>query len=331
MSSMSSPSDTIRLKSRLAVRPTARPTQTARGDDGSTTATIDLRSQVEAGPELFRTAEVIDRIDGTASGRPTGITRSRRPASGGVRSRPPTESDGADELTADHSPRIRLDPVEQPGAAPTVVPPPGALTRITVRTFDIVVALIGLLLLTPVMALVALAVIVDSPGPVFYGSPRLGHRRTVFKAWKFRSMRPEAERELEELLADDPTARDEYQRYHKLRRDPRLTRVGMIIRQGSLDELPQLINILLGQMSVVGPRPKLLRDAEAYGQHLDAVLSVRPGLTGLWQVSGRNRLPMADRVALDLQYVRKRSLLGDVVICGRTLVQLWRPRKHGAY
>jgi lipopolysaccharide/colanic/teichoic acid biosynthesis glycosyltransferase len=84
-------------------------------------------------------------------------------------------------------------------------------------------------------------------------------------------------------------------------------------------------------MSVVGPRPKLARDAEAYGEHLDAVLSVRPGLTGLWQVSGRNRLPMADRVTLDLRYLEQRSLRGDLVIVLRTFVQLWRPRKHGAY
>ncbi|MEM9562554.1 MAG: sugar transferase [Actinomycetota bacterium] len=330
---MSSPSDTIRLKSRLAVRPRAESRPAAGGEDTAPT-TIDLRDRRSDDSELFDAVEAIDLVDPTPATvrfRPFGLGRGRQTATVGVHNRRRSSAEPGHRSTPDHSPPIRLDPVEPTRAAPTVIPEPATWTRITVRAFDIAVALVGLVLLAPLMTLVALAVVIDSPGPVFYGSPRLGHRRSVFKAWKFRSMRPGAERELEELLADDPTARDEYLRYHKLRRDPRLTRVGMIIRQGSLDELPQLINILLGQMSVVGPRPKLLRDAEAYGEHLEAVLSVKPGLTGLWQVSGRNRLPMADRVALDLQYVRDRTLLGDVAICVRTFVQLWRPRKHGAY
>jgi lipopolysaccharide/colanic/teichoic acid biosynthesis glycosyltransferase len=208
---------------------------------------------------------------------------------------------------------------------------PSRRQRVVVRAFDLAVALVGLVVLAPLMVLVAVAVMLDSPGPVLYGSSRVGYRKPTFRAWKFRSMRPEAERDLDALLANDDAARREYECYHKLRDDPRLTRVGAVIRQTSLDELPQLFNILVGEMSVVGPRPKLSQDAEAYGDVLDAVLTVKPGLTGLWQVSGRNRLPMAERVALDVEYVTNRSLVGDLRICGRTFLQLWRPGKHGAY
>ncbi len=226
-----------------------------------------------------------------------------------------------------------LEVIDPTGAvpSPSLIDPPSLATRISVRAFDLTVAVIGLVVLTPLMILVALAVFIDSPGPVFYGSSRLGREGATFKAWKFRSMRPDADRELNDLLATDDEARREFVRYHKLRNDPRLTRVGAVIRQLSLDELPQLINILVGQMSVVGPRPKADVDAPAYGDALDAVLTVKPGLTGLWQVSGRNHVPMAERVVLDLRYIRERTLWGDVVICLRTFVQLWQPGKHGAY
>lgn len=208
---------------------------------------------------------------------------------------------------------------------------PGLLARAGVRAFDLAVASLALLVLSPVMATVALAVRLDSRGPLIYGSPRHGVGGTRFKAWKFRSMSPTAEADLADLLARDPEARREYETYHKLQHDPRLTRVGRFIRKSSLDELPQLFNIMGGQMSVVGPRPKIDADAEAYGPALDAVLTVKPGLTGLWQVSGRHRVPMSERIALDLAYIENRTLRGDVWICLRTFGQLWRPGKHGAY
>jgi lipopolysaccharide/colanic/teichoic acid biosynthesis glycosyltransferase len=200
-----------------------------------------------------------------------------------------------------------------------------------VRGFDILVALVTLLVASPVMLVVALVVLVDSGGPVFYGSSRVGHRKPSFKAWKFRSMRPDADDQLARVLASDPEARTEYETYHKLHRDPRLTRVGGFLRRSSLDELPQLWNVLKGDMSIVGPRPKLPVDAACYGPALDTVLSVRPGLTGLWQVSGRNDVTMRERVVLDLRYVHNRSLRGDLWICVRTAVILCQPRRHGAY
>lgn len=212
-----------------------------------------------------------------------------------------------------------------------VVPPPSRAQRVSVRAFDLVVAVVGLVVLAPLMLLVAIAVMIDSPGPILYGSARVGHGKPTFRAWKFRSMQPDADAALDDILAADATASREYETYHKLRDDPRLTRVGAVIRQTSLDELPQLFNILIGEMSVVGPRPKLPTDAETYGDALAAVLTVKPGLTGLWQVSGRNRLPVEQRVTLDLEYVATRSLLGDLRICARTFTQLWQPGKHGAY
>ncbi|MEL6981271.1 MAG: sugar transferase [Actinomycetota bacterium] len=226
-----------------------------------------------------------------------------------------------------------VEVIGRPGAGhidPASIQVPSLLTQAGVRLFDLTVAIVGLIVLAPLMVIVAIAVMVDSPGPIVYGSTRVGHNRPTFRAWKFRSMHTDAETDLQMILAHDPAARLEYETYHKLHHDPRLTRVGNVIRQTSLDELPQLVNILLGQMSVVGPRPKLANDAETYGDALEAVLTVKPGLTGLWQVSGRNLLPMGDRVTLDLDYVANRSLVGDIVICIRTFLQLWRPGKHGA-
>jgi lipopolysaccharide/colanic/teichoic acid biosynthesis glycosyltransferase len=227
-------------------------------------------------------------------------------------------------------PPVRLDPEPEAPVAVRVDAPSRRAQALT-RLFDLSVSALALLALAPVMAAVAVAIVIESRGPVLYGSTRVGHRRPRFKAWKFRSMHPGADAQLERILADDPDARREYETFHKLKDDPRLTRVGAFIRRTSLDELPQLVNVLIGQMSIVGPRPKLPKDAEAFGPAMDVVMTVKPGLTGLWQVSGRNRLPVRDRVRLDVEYVRTRSLVGDLRICLETFAQLWRPGKHGAY
>ncbi len=286
MTSMTSPSDTIRLRSRLSAA------------DLGLTGTADRIGR----PAPTAGTDVISFVDDIAV-----IELPRDPDA--------TPGTGADRTSLDHQP----------------LRPPTLAARPLVRLFDLTVAIVGLIVLAPLMVLVAIAVMIDSPGPIVYGSPRIGHNRPTFRAWKFRSMHTDADLDLDRILASDPEARREYETYHKLHSDPRLTRVGAVIRQTSLDELPQLVNILLGQMSVVGPRPKLAKDAETYGDALESVLLVKPGLTGLWQVSGRNLLPVSERVVLDLEYVGNRSLLGDVVICVRTFIQLWRPGKHGAY
>ena len=210
-------------------------------------------------------------------------------------------------------------------------PGPYLSERIAIRALDLTLAATLLVLLFPVLVAVAVAIKVDSPGPVFFRSTRVGHRTPTFRAWKFRSMVTDAEAQLLIVLASDPLLAAEYNTYHKLKKDPRLTRVGRLIRKTSLDEVPQLLNVLAGQMSMVGPRPNLLGESHVFGHSLDEVLRVRPGLTGLWQVSGRSQLSLTDRVAMDLHYVRTRTVRGDLRICVKTFFQLCRPWRHGAY
>lgn len=206
---------------------------------------------------------------------------------------------------------------------------PTAVRRFTVRCFDLVVATLALVGFAPFLVVVAALVKATSRGPVFYGSWRIG-RHGDFRAWKFRSMHVDADERLADLLAADPALATEYALYRKLERDPRMTGFGRLLRRSSLDELPQLVNVIAGQMSVVGPRPKLPNERAHYGDALAVVLQVKPGLTGLWQVSGRSRVPLDERVALDLRYVERPTLRGDLAICARTVVQLLRPDRNGA-
>jgi len=173
----------------------------------------------------------------------------------------------------------------------------------------------GLLLLSPLLALIALAVRLDSPGPALYRRRVLGVGGRPFDAFKFRTMVVDGDRR----LAARPDLLAELRANHKLRDDPRVTRVGRILRKLSLDELPQLINVLLGQMSLVGPRMIAPSELEKYGQWGAALLTVRPGLTGLWQVSGRADVSYERRVQLDMEYIRNRSIWLDVRILLRTL------------
>jgi len=183
------------------------------------------------------------------------------------------------------------------------------------RIADFIGALIGLVLLSPVFALISALIKLDSPGPIFFASPRWGQRGRQIRIWKFRTMVDGALR----VLDADPALRAAYDKGVKLRQDPRVTRVGLYLRRWSLDELPQLFNVFMGQMSLVGPRPKLAGEEERYGPLFGAVLGVPPGMTGLWQVSGRNDLSYEDRVNLDVDYVRRCSLILDARILLQTL------------
>lgn len=183
---------------------------------------------------------------------------------------------------------------------------------------DKLVALTALLLLAPVMLAIALAIRVTEGGPVFYAHSRVGAGGRTFGCLKFRTMYPEASSMLDEVLRSDPIAREEWESSFKLSRDHRVTPIGRILRRSSLDELPQFINVLRGDMSIVGPRPVTQKEASLYGAHFDTVFSVRPGVTGLWQVSGRSDISYEGRVALDLSYVRSVSLGRDLKILMRT-------------
>ena len=199
------------------------------------------------------------------------------------------------------------------------------------RTGDVVFALSALLIGAPVFLLLAVLVKVSSPGPVFYVQRRVGRGYRRFGCTKFRTMRPDADRVLASVLASSPAMQEEFERDFKLREDPRITPIGRFLRRSSLDELPQFINVLRGEMSVVGPRPIVDKEIDRYGPYMDEVLAVRPGLTGLWQVSGRNNLSYAKRVRLDVAYARGRSFLLDLAIVLRTFGVLLLPMDRGAY
>ena len=199
------------------------------------------------------------------------------------------------------------------------------------RTGDVVFALSALLIGAPVFLLLAVLVKVSSPGPVFYVQRRVGRGYRHFGCIKFRTMRPDADRVLASVLASSPAMQEEFERDFKLREDPRITPIGRFLRRSSLDELPQFINVLRGEMSVVGPRPIVDKEIDRYGPYMDEVLAVRPGLTGLWQVSGRNNLSYAKRVRLDVAYARGRSFFLDLAIVLRTFGVLLLPMDRGAY
>jgi lipopolysaccharide/colanic/teichoic acid biosynthesis glycosyltransferase len=191
---------------------------------------------------------------------------------------------------------------------------------------DIILAALGLLLLWPVFLLISLAIRLDSPGPALYRQMRLGRGGRSFTMLKFRSMRLDADLQLSVLLETVPEYWRAWNRDQKLLNDPRCTPLGVFLRRSSLDELPQLWNVLRGEMSLVGPRPILPEQRGQYGSFFNRYASLRPGLTGLWQVMGRNQISFAGRVFLDQVYISRRSLVLDayillrtvwVVLCGR--------------
>ena len=166
--------------------------------------------------------------------------------------------------------------------------------------------------------LLAVLVRLESPGPVFYGHRRIGRDHSTFRIWKIRTMQVNGDELLQNALAKDGALREEWLRDRKLRHDPRITRVGRWLRKTSLDELPQVWNVLRGEMSLVGPRPIVEEEIATYGQNFSLYCRVTPGLTGLWQVSGRNAVSSRDRVRLDSYYVRNWSPWLDLHILART-------------
>lgn len=181
------------------------------------------------------------------------------------------------------------------------------------RLFDLVVSLIAAVVLSPVLLIISIAVFAEDGAPVLYRANRVGRYGKPIRVYKFRSMRKNADR-LEDSLS--PQELEEYRKNYKLARDPRVTRVGALLRKTSLDELPQLFNIIAGSLSLVGPRPVLQEETELYGDKRELLLSCKPGLTGLWQAQGRSNITYEDgkRQALELQYVAERSFRLDLKI-----------------
>jgi lipopolysaccharide/colanic/teichoic acid biosynthesis glycosyltransferase len=185
------------------------------------------------------------------------------------------------------------------------------------------VDLLGLVLLVPFLPIlfliIAFAVWATSKGPIFFGHSRLRAGGATFTMWKFRTMYTDSHEALERYLASHPGARAEWQQKHKLREDPRITSVGRFLRKTSLDELPQFWNVFRGTMSLVGPRPITSAEVSKYGEHYDHYRGLQPGITGLWQVSGRSKLNYAERVLLDVRYAQEWSLRKDLLILVKTL------------
>lgn len=200
--------------------------------------------------------------------------------------------------------------------------PPPLVTRAVKRLFDISVSLAVLLLGSPVLLLIALAVRLDSHGPALFRQPRWHGGRETFMVVKFRTMHTDADKRLKRLLLANPALQREYDRFRKLDRDPRVTRVGRFLRKSSLDELPQLINVLKGEMSLIGPRPYTLDELSRLGPARAIMSLVKPGITGFWQVSGRNRRTFRERIAMDCYYARNASLMLDLWVLYRTVVTL---------
>jgi exopolysaccharide production protein ExoY len=188
--------------------------------------------------------------------------------------------------------------------------PPAAVSR----GLDIVIALCALMFFLPLLVLIALAIACTDRGPVFFRHRRVGLGGKTFGCWKFRTMVVDAEARLAEILARDPEAAREWAESQKLTHDPRVTWLGNFLRRSSLDELPQLFNVLMGEMSIVGPRPIVETEAARYGQHFALYCRVRPGITGLWQISGRSDIRYFERVLLDVRYVSSRTVLRDMRI-----------------
>ena len=200
--------------------------------------------------------------------------------------------------------------------------PPGSEVRLygsVRRATDILIAGGTILFILPLLALISILVWLQDGGAPIYAQERIGRGGRIFRCYKFRSMVMDSRACLERLLTESPEAREEWERDHKLRRDPRITPIGGFLRKSSLDELPQLFNVLGGSMSLVGPRTIVASEVARYGRRIIHYYAVRPGITGLWQVSGRNDVSYRRRVALDCAYVKHRSLMMDLKILTATV------------
>lgn len=187
--------------------------------------------------------------------------------------------------------------------------------KILKRIVDIIGALFGIIMLVPMTIGIYIAnLIVGDNGPIFYSQNRIGKDGKIFKMYKFRSMVMGADEKLEKYLEENEEARKEYKINKKLKNDPRVTKIGKFIRKTSIDEFPQFVNVLKGDMSLVGPRPYLPREIEDMGKAYPYITAVKPGVTGLWQVSGRNDVTFKDRLDLDMEYFEKKSLLFEIKI-----------------
>ena len=197
--------------------------------------------------------------------------------------------------------------------------------------FDLLFSSIILIAGLPIFLIIASLIKLSSRGPIFYLQERIGKNKKTFNCIKFRTMHPEAEDILENLITNNEKLRKEFEETHKLKNDPRITNIGKFLRKTSLDEIPQFLNVIKMEMSIIGPRPIVKKEIQKYGDLYNKVISVKPGITGLWQVSGRNNLSYKRRVILDCLYIDNVSPLLDLRIIIRTFGVIFFPNDRGAY
>lgn len=193
------------------------------------------------------------------------------------------------------------------------------------RVIDIIAGLVGTILLIPITIGVYIArkILKEDDGPIFYDQLRIGKNGKIFKMYKYRSMVIGADDKLKEYLAENEEAREEYSKYKKLKKDPRITKLGKFLRKTSLDEFPQFINVLKGNMSLVGPRPYLQREKDDMGEYYKYIIQCKPGITGYWQIAGRSNVTFQDRLDLDIEYYETKSLKNDIKILLKTFIKVF--------
>ena len=193
------------------------------------------------------------------------------------------------------------------------------------RVIDIIAGLVGTILLIPITIGVYIArkILKEDDGPIFYDQLRIGKNGKIFKMYKYRSMVIGADDKLKEYLAENEEAREEYSKYKKLKKDPRITKLGKFLRKTSLDEFPQFINVLKGNMSLVGPRPYLQREKDDMGEYYKYIIQCKPGITGYWQIDGRSNVTFQDRLDLDIEYYETKSLKNDIKILLKTFIKVF--------
>jgi len=194
---------------------------------------------------------------------------------------------------------------------------------------DFAIAMAAIIVLLPAFIMIAIAIGLERRGPILFVQRRIGQHGAAFRLYKFRSMHVDGDRIFAEHIGSNPDAAAEWARDHKLQRDPRVTRLGRFLRRSSLDELPQLFNVLFGQMSIVGPRPIVQAEVPKYGRCFRFYCAVRPGITGLWQISGRNHVSYRRRVAMDMIYAKKKTVVLDIKIIAATIPAVLR--RTGSY
>lgn len=199
------------------------------------------------------------------------------------------------------------------------------LSNATKRVIDIIGSIFGIIALLPLTIGIYIAnLICKENGPVFYSQERIGKDGKLFKMYKYRTMVVGADEKLEKYLKESKEAQEEYRKYKKLKKDPRITKIGRFLRKTSLDEFPQFINVLKGEMSLVGPRPYLPREKEEMGIYYKYIIQCKPGVTGFWQVNGRSNVTFQDRLDMDLKYIIKKSLKQDFILLKKTIVKVIR-------